>query len=113
MSYEPKLFEKIRKYLNQFPELEIEEKFMFGGIAFMVNGKMCVNVSGQKLMCRFDPSLTKELEVKTGFLPMTMNGKEYKGYCYVEPAGFRQSDDFEAWITISLDFNGQAKPSKK
>ena len=31
---------------------------MFRGLTFMVNGKMCVSVSGDKLMCRFDPQRT-------------------------------------------------------
>lgn len=113
MPYDPKLAERIREYLTRFPELGIEEKIMFGGLAFMVNGKMCVNASGQNLMCRFDPSFTKELTAKTGFLPMKMNGKEYEGYCYVEPIGFKESNDFEYWMKICLDFNGRAKSSKK
>ena len=30
---------------------------MFGGIVFMVGGKMCVSVGRDRLMCRIDPSL--------------------------------------------------------
>lgn len=113
MAYDIKLADRIREYLGQFPEFEIEEKKMFGGLAFMVNGKMCVNASGQNLMCRFDPTLTEELAEKTGFLPMVMKGKEYEGYCYVEPTGFKDREDFGFWIKLCLDFNGRAKSSKK
>ncbi|MEO6915818.1 MAG: TfoX/Sxy family protein [Chitinophagaceae bacterium] len=113
MPYDPKLADRIREYLSHFPALEIEEKKMFGGLAFMVNGKMCVNASGQNLMCRFDPALTKELAKKSGFLPMVMKGKEYEGYCSVEPIGFKSRKDFEFWIKQCLDFNGRAKASKK
>jgi hypothetical protein len=62
---------------------------MFRGLAFIINGKMCINVSGENLMCRFNPALTEEIAEKTGFLPMIMKGKEYKGYCYIKPAGFK------------------------
>ena len=93
--------------------MEIQEKKMFGGLAFMVNGKMCINASGENLMCRFDPTLTEELAEEIGFLPMIMKGKEYKGYCYVEPAGFKNKRDFEFWINLCLDFNDSAKSSKK
>lgn len=113
MAYDTALADKVRKYLAQFPKLKIEEKKMFGGLAFMVNGKMCVNVSGQNLMCRFDPTLTKELTGKAGFLPMMMKGKKYEGYCYVEPTGLKASTDFNFWINICLDFNDRAQSSKK
>jgi hypothetical protein len=113
MAYNTKLADRIRKYLARFPELKIEEKKMFGGLSFMINKKMCINVSGENLMCRFDPALTKELSGKKGFLPMKMKGKEYLGYCYVEPAGFKNNKDFDFWINLCLQFNDKAKSSKK
>ena len=35
----------------------IEEKRMFGGLAFMVEGKMCVCVGKARIMCRIDPAM--------------------------------------------------------
>ena len=113
MSYNVNLAGQIRKYLHQYPELLIEEKKMFGGLAFMVNGKMCINASGENLMCRFDPEIFKEVSNKKGFLPMNMKGKEYKGYCYVKPEGFITDKDFEYWMKLCLDFNTSAKKSGK
>lgn len=111
MAYNTKLADRVREYLAHLPNLKIEEKKMFGGLAFMVNGKMCVNVSGENLMCRFDPSLKEEISKKKGFQPTIMNGREYKGYCYVNPEGFKQKKDFEYWIKLCLSFNKQAKSS--
>lgn len=113
MAYDKELANRIKEYLIQFPHLEIEEKRMFGGLAFMINGKMCINVSHNNLMCRFDPNMTHGLAGKTGFLPMIMKGKEYKGYCYIEPAGFKSKKDFEFWVNLCLDYNDYAKPSKR
>lgn len=113
MAYDIVLADRIRVYLSQFPGLEIEEKEMFGGLAFLVNGKMCVNVSGENMMCRFDPALTQKLAESTGFLPMIMKGKQYNGYCYVEPAAIKTKKSLEYWIDICLDFNGRAKRSKR
>jgi hypothetical protein len=113
MAYDIKLADRLREYLLQFPKLKIEEKKMFRGLTFMINGKMCINVSGENLMCRFDPSLTKDVAEKTGFLPMIMKGKEYKGYCYVEPTGLKNNKDFEYWVKLCLDFNDKAKSSRK
>ena len=86
---------------------------MFGGLAFMINSKMCINVSGENLMCRFDPDKHDMITEKKGFEPMIMRGKEYKGYCYVTPMGFASKKDFNFWINLCLAFNAKAKSSKK
>ena len=113
MAYDTILAGSVRKYLVRFPKLIIEEKEMFGGLAFLVNGKMCVNISGQNLMCRFDPMLTGKLSLRTGFVQMLMKGKQFKGYCYVEPIGIRNRQDLEFWINLCLDYNDKAKSSAK
>jgi TfoX/Sxy family transcriptional regulator of competence genes len=61
MAYNSKLVHQIREHLVKLPHLKIDEKKMFGGLAFMVNGKMCINVSGENLMCRIDPALHEEI----------------------------------------------------
>lgn len=113
MSFDSKLAGRIREYLAQFPELIVEEKKMFRGLTFMVNDKMCISVSGENLMCRFDPQLHQEVAEKEGFQPMVMKGKEYKGFCYINPAGFKSKKAFEYWVNLCLNYNAKAKSSKK
>lgn len=113
MAYSEHLTDRVREYLAQFHELEIIEKKMFRGLAFIVNGKMCINISGENLMCRFDPAIAEDISLKKGFLPMIMRGKELKGYCYVEQSGYKNNKDFEFWMKLCLDFNTRAKASKK
>ena len=112
MAHNLKLAEKIRKHLSAFADLDIVEKKMFGGLAFIVNGKMCINVSGDKLMCRFDPASQTAVAKQPGFEKMVMKGKELNGYCYLLPEGFAARKDFDYWIKLCLDFNGQAEISK-
>ena len=113
MAYDMKLADRVREYLVNLPDIKIEAKKMFGGLTFMVNGKMCVNVSGENLMCRFDPNLQEEISKRKGFETMIMKGREYKGYCYVNPDGFKTENDFNYWIDLCLAFNSRANPSKK
>ena len=113
MPYDTKLVDRIREYLVQFPKLVIEEKEMFRGLTFMINDKMCVSVSGDNLMCRFDPALQDEVAEKNGFQSMIMKGREYKGYGYIHPEGFKSKKDFEYWMNLCLTFNEKAKSSKK
>ncbi len=113
MAYDIKVADRIREYLIKFPKLKIEEKKMFRGLSFMVNDKMCVSVSGENLMCRFDPALHNEVAEKNGFQAMIMKGKEYKGYCYIDAIGFKSKKDFEYWVNLCLEYNERAKSSKK
>lgn len=113
MVFNIQLADRVREYLFSATTLPIKEKKMFGGLAFMVNKKMCVNVGGDNLICRFDPDLQEEIVEKNGSEPMIMKGKELQGYCYVNPEGFRDQKDFEYWVDLCLAFNVKAKSSKK
>lgn len=113
MAYDMQLAARIRTYLDTVPGLEIEEKEMFRGITFMVNGKMCVSVSGDELMVRFDPALQDQLAEENGFRPMLMKGREYKGYGYINPDAIRTNTAFHFWLQQCLDYNPRAKASKK
>lgn len=81
-------------------------------MAFLVDDKMCVNVSGDNLMLRYYPNLEEEVSSKVGFLPMIMKGKQMEGYCYVEPESFRKVADFDYWMKISLEYNKIATKTK-
>ena len=113
MAYSTKLAERIRIYLDGISKIKIEEKEMFKGLAFLVNGKMCINVSGENLMCRYDPALEDEVAERTGFQPMIMKGKQLHGYCYVSEDGYKSKVNFEYWLKLCLDFNEKAKASKR
>ncbi|MBX3720498.1 MAG: TfoX/Sxy family protein [Turneriella sp.] len=113
MAYDTKLAEKIRSYLKDIPGLQVEEKEMFRGITFMVHGKMCISVSNDRIMCRFDPALQADILKKKHVEPMRMKEREYKGYAYVKPEGFKAKKDLVYWLKLCLDFNERAKSSKK
>src|SRR3954469_14294775 len=97
MAYNEKLAGKIREALAEIPK--VEEKKMFRGVTFMVNGKMCVSVSGDEMMCRFDPALHETLAEKNGFRTMVMKGREYKGYRYISLEGPGGRNDKERFAS--------------
>jgi TfoX/Sxy family transcriptional regulator of competence genes len=113
MAYNIELADRVREFLATKPAIKVEEKKMFRGLTFMVNGKMCVSVSNDNLMCRFDPSLQDEVAERKGFQSMRMKGREYKGYCYVSESGYKAKKDFEYWLHLCLDFNDKAKATKR
>lgn len=112
MAYSTTLADRIRAYLED-KNLKVEEKEMFRGLAFLINGKMCINVSGENLMCRYDPIFEDEVAERTGFQPMIMKGKQLRGYCYVSEDGYKSKANFDYWLKLCLDFNEKAKASKR
>ena len=61
-----KLADKIRMALAH---VKVEEKKMFGGIAFMVNGKMCLGVDKEDIMLRCTPEANDDLLTRKGVRP--------------------------------------------
>lgn len=90
-----------------------EEKRMMGGLALMVDGKMCVGVVKENLMVRIDPGIYEHALARTGCQPMDFTGRPMKGFVFVEPVGIDLEKDLEYWIQLALDFNPRAKSSKK
>lgn len=114
MAYDIQLADRVRECLaEKAPDLEITEKVMFNMLNFMVNDKTCMCVGSDKLMLRFDPTVQEELGQRDGYETMWMKGKEYKGYCYMHPEGFKTVKDLEYLVDLCLEYNKIAKASKK
>jgi TfoX/Sxy family transcriptional regulator of competence genes len=111
MAYSEKLADRIREALAEVRK--VEEKQMMGGLTFMVNGKMCVGIFKDQLMCRIDPEThDKEVE-KPGCRTMDFTNRPMRGFVLVDDTGMRTPKAFRYWIDISLAYNKQAKASKK
>ena len=113
MAYNLNLAEKVLSILNANTELDIEEKKMFGGIGYLVNQKMCICISGENLMLRFDPIDQAEIESWPGYIPMIMKNRNLKGYAFISEEGYVKPKDLHRCVKLCLDFNPLAKSSKK
>jgi TfoX/Sxy family transcriptional regulator of competence genes len=111
MAYNAHIADRIREALADLPEME--EKLMFGGSCFMVNGKMCLGVVKDEMMCRIGPDAQEEALQKHGCRPMDFSGKPMDGYVYVSEDGMKSKKDFDYWVSLCLQYNDHAKASKK
>ncbi len=111
MAYNEILANRIREQLADLPN--IEEKEMMGGLTFMYNGKMCVGIIADEMMCRIDPELHETVVEKTGCRTMDFTKRPMKGYVMVDQTGMKTNAEFNYWINLCLDFNAKAKSSKK
>lgn len=111
MAYNEKLADRIRERLVGLSK--VEEKKMMGGLTFMYNGKMCVGIIKDDLMCRIDPALHEQAIARKGCRTMDFTNRPMSGYVLVDESGMKSKADFEYWIGLALDFNKRAKASKK
>jgi len=111
MAYNEKLAARIRERLTDLSN--IEEKEMMGGLTFMYNGKMCVGIIKDELMCRIDPELHETLVEKEGCRTMDFTNRPMIGYVLIDESGMRSNKDFDYWVGLALEFNARAKASKK
>ncbi len=111
MAYDEKLADRVRMALAN--RKTVEEKKMMGGLTFMVNGKMCVGVHTNEIMCRIDPEIQEKALHHKGSRIMDFTGKPMKGFVFVKKEVITAVKDFNYWIDLALDFNKKAKASKK
>ena len=106
MAYSESLAQQVRAILaTELPphvfEEEVEEKKMFGGLAFMVRGKMTVTVSserGQELvMVRIGKEMEKQVLPKNGASVTVMKGRLYHGYIDLDGEGQKE---LPYWICL-------------
>ncbi len=102
MAYSEALAERIRKALVHY---QVEEKKMFGSLAFLINHKICLTAGAARMMCRIDPQLHEQEVQRNGCSTVRMGGREYKGYLYINEENLTHEKDFEHWIGLALQFN--------
>jgi len=111
MAYSEKLADRIRERFNELRH--VEEKPLMGGLVFMYNGKMCVGVMKNELMCRVDKNFHAQAITKKGCRTMDFTNRPMIGYVLIDESGMKSKKDFDYWIDLSLAYNQEAKASKK
>lgn len=112
MAYNEKLADRVREIIS-VTHKDVEEKKMFSGLCFMVNGKMCVGVEKARLMVRLDPAVYEEALEKKGCVPMDFTGRVMKGYVFVNEEAVSTKKKLDYWLQLALEYNKIAKASKK
>jgi len=102
MSYDENLAERIRRVLPR--SAHIAEKKMFGGIAFLLDGKMFIGITHKDLMVRVGPDAYEAALVRRHVRPMDFTGRPLTGYVYVNIAGARTDDAVADWAEQAMRF---------
>jgi TfoX/Sxy family transcriptional regulator of competence genes len=109
MAYDEDLADRIRELIAS--EGGIEEKRMFGGLAFLINGNMSVAASGRGgLMVRVPPEETDKLLARDHVEPMVMAGRETRGWLRVAVDGVKSKRQLQAWVSRGVDYAKRLPP---
>ncbi|WP_022923579.1 TfoX/Sxy family protein [Serinicoccus marinus] len=86
MAYDEALAQRIRDLLAGEPG--VTEKAMFGGLAFLVDGRMAVAATGdQGVMIHIEEAMARELCAREGIAPMEMRGRPMREWVRSEDVG--------------------------
>lgn len=97
MAHDEHLAERIRALLE--PVHDVTEKRMFGGLAFLVGGRMAIAAgSDGGLLARIDPSETDSLCLDPGVEPAVMGGRTMTGWLFVDGAAVSENDALADWV---------------
>lgn len=100
MAYNLELGDRIRRGLAR--RMDVTDKKMFGGLAFMVRGHMACGVIGDELMLRVDPEREPELLQRHGVRPMNFTGRRMKGFLQVAAGGIADDETLAGWLAEAL-----------
>lgn len=110
MTYDTDLADRIRELLGTVRG--VDEKRMFGGLAFLINGNMSVAVSKQGgILVRVPPDETEKLLARAHVNPMVMAGREARGWIRVDADGVKTKRQLTTWVTRGVEF-AQGLPPK-
>ena len=109
MPYDEELAGRIRALTADEPA--IDERRMFGGLAFLVGGNMAVAASGRGgLMVRVDAEETDALLAEPGAGPFEMRGRPLDGWLRVDADGTTADDVLAPWVRRGADYSRSLPP---
>jgi hypothetical protein len=102
MAYDEDLANRLRELV--LTEEGVAEKKMFGGLAFLVHGNMCVGVMGEELIARVAPARFDEVVARPGARPFAMGGRSMAGWVLVDGTQIAEPGALSAWIDEADQF---------
>ena len=110
MAYDSGLAQRVREVLGERPGLS--ERAMFGGLAFLLGGKMFVGIQGSVLMARVGPERHEDALAVAHVRQMDFTGRPMRAYVYIDPPGLGDDRDLQAWVLWCASHVAALPPKK-
>ncbi|MGH9129963.1 MAG: TfoX/Sxy family protein [Acidimicrobiales bacterium] len=110
MAYDEELADRVRELVPV--ALDLQEKQMFGGLSFLVGGKMAIAVSGEGgLLVRVDPQMCDHLVDTTTAEVAVMKGRPMTGWLRVPLAGVATDAELDRWVQLGTSYARTLTPT--
>jgi TfoX/Sxy family transcriptional regulator of competence genes len=112
VAYDTHLAARVREQLADNPA--VHEQAMFGGLAFLVAGRLAVAASGQGgLLVRVDPARVDRMLATGTAQPMQMNGRPVRGWLHIDGNHLRTKRQLAKWIAIGTTTAAESIPTRR
>ena len=102
MAFNEALADRIRKALAR--KKGIEEKKMFGGVGFLLNGNLLVGVWKDSLIARLGDNQGEVALLEPHVSEFNITGRAMKGWVLVAPDGVEEDGQLKKWIRRAEKF---------
>ena len=115
MAYDEALADRIRRAVG--PRPDVIEKKMFGGLAFLLGGKMFCGIVKDDLMVRVGPERYEAALAEPHVRPMDFTRRPMECYVYVAASGAKTEKAIRKWVEQGAAFvttlEGGAKKKRR
>ena len=108
MAFDEDLAARVRDRLAR--RKGIEERRMFGGVAFLLDGNLLVGVWQDSLVARLGGEQGDEALLEPHVRPFDITGRPMTGWVLVGPEGVEDDDQLAGWIDRAAGFVGTLPP---
>jgi TfoX/Sxy family transcriptional regulator of competence genes len=103
MAVNAELAERVRRALAR--RKNCEEKRMFAGIGFLLNGNLLVGVRDDSLLVRIGPEQYDEALLESHVSEFNITGRgAMRGWIVVDRKGVESDEELKGWIGRALKF---------
>jgi hypothetical protein len=102
MAFDESLAARLRDALAR--RKNVEEKKMFGGVCFLLNGNLLVGVWKESLVVRLGQDQAGEALREPHVKEFDITGRPMRNWVLVEPEGITGDEQLKGWIGRALKF---------
>jgi TfoX/Sxy family transcriptional regulator of competence genes len=110
MAFDEVLAGRIRQRLAR--RKNVEEKKMFGGVGFLLNGNLLVGVWKESLVVRLGADDGEEALKEPHVKEFDITGRPMRNWVLVGPEGIQNDDQLSGWVRRAVKFVGKL-PAKE
>jgi TfoX/Sxy family transcriptional regulator of competence genes len=102
MPYNEELESRINKFVSEWKGTD--DKKMFGGVCYLLNGNMFCGVYKDFLILRLGPDRSEEVLKHPFARPFDITGKKMSGWVMLDTEGYKGDDGLKSWLAEAKNF---------